>query len=113
MELLINEIMKAGGNKNLFECSVFGGGKVLKGVSNDIGDKNIAFVLDFLKKEGIRVIGQDTRNTAAQHVYFHPVTGKIFSIVKENESLDDVRLAEDKYLKKINAEIDKSSIEYL
>jgi len=113
MELLINEILKEGGNKSFFECSIFGGGNVLQGVSNDIGKKNIKFVLDFLQQDGIPVIGQETGHTTGQQVYFHPVSGKTFSAIKDKASLAAIKSAENKYLKQVNAEIDKSSIDYL
>ena len=43
MEVLINEILKYGGNKSELEVKLFGGGKVLDNLTVDIGKRNIDF----------------------------------------------------------------------
>jgi len=60
MEFLINSILKQGGQKERFEVKVFGGGRVLSGMTNmDIGLKNIDFLEGFLNSEGLTVSSQE------------------------------------------------------
>src|SRR5208337_3826828 len=60
MEQLINELIKRGARKANLEAKVFGGAAVLRNLSVlNVGERNAAFVLDFLKTEGIQVVSQD------------------------------------------------------
>jgi len=112
MELLINEIMKNGGNRANLECRVFGGGKVISSVSSDIGDKNIAFVKHFLKEERIRVIQQKTGGTSGMHVYYHPITGHAFSIALDESHSKKVKEEEKRYVAKVNQDTKDSDITF-
>lgn len=77
MEHLINMILKHGGRKVNLRAKVFGGGKVLKQMS-DVGQKNIDFVLKYLKAEGIEVVGADLGEYYPRKVIFEPSSGKAF-----------------------------------
>jgi chemotaxis protein CheD len=55
MELLINEMLKAGANKSRFEAKIFGGASVIN-TNNNIGAKNIEFASQYLQMEDIPVI---------------------------------------------------------
>ena len=112
MELLINEILKNGGKRHHLECAIYGGGNVIKNISADIGGKNIAFVSHFLEEEKIPVVHKDVGHTAAQQVYYHPLSGNAFSVVKENMSMAELKKVEQEYMSAINKEMDKPSITY-
>jgi chemotaxis protein CheD len=77
MELLINEILKYGGNKTDLEVKLFGGGKVLDNLTADIGKRNIDFVFDFLGKEGIAVAAHDVGDYFPRKLLYFPQTGKV------------------------------------
>jgi chemotaxis protein CheD len=78
MEVLINELIKAGADRRRLEAKVFGGGAVLAAMQQiNIGERNGAFVLDYLKTEGIPVRAQDLGNTYARRVNFFPHSGKV------------------------------------
>jgi len=77
MEHLINMILTHGGTKKNLRAKVFGGGKVMKKMSN-IGSKNIAFVLDYLKTEKIPIDSQDLGDFFPRKVLFEPNTGRVF-----------------------------------
>ena len=48
MEILINDLLKAGARRENLEAKVFGGGAVLKGFTAiNVGERNAAFVLQF------------------------------------------------------------------
>ncbi len=78
MEFLINSILKEGGKKEDFEVKLFGGGRVLSGMTNiDIGGRNIEFVRQFLQDEGLRVVSQDLGGDYPRKVLYFPDTGAV------------------------------------
>ena len=74
MEHLINEIIKHGGCRTRLQAKVFGGGNVLN--SMNIGQKNIDFVLNYLKIDNIPLIASDLGNRYPRKLIFDPLDGK-------------------------------------
>lgn len=74
MEHLINAILKAGGRRERLRAKIVGGGHVLQ-ISTKVGERNIAFVRDYLTNEGIQIVGEDVGGTSGRQVRFHPLTG--------------------------------------
>ena len=78
MEVLINELLKAGAKRENMEAKVFGGGNVLRGFTSiNVGQRNSQFVLDYLRTERMRVIAEDLNDIYPRKVYFFPKTGKV------------------------------------
>jgi chemotaxis protein CheD len=78
MEVLINELLKAGAKRENLEAKVFGGGAVLKGFTAiNVGERNAAFVINYLKSEKMRVLAEDLNDIYPRKVYFFPRTGKV------------------------------------
>ncbi|PQP02004.1 chemoreceptor glutamine deamidase CheD [Massilia phosphatilytica] len=78
MEVLINDLLKAGARRDHLEAKVFGGGAVLRGFSAmNVGERNAAFVINFLKTERIPVLAEDLNDIYPRKVYFFPRTGKV------------------------------------
>lgn len=78
MELLINRLLKSGARRNQLEAKVFGGGRVMQELTGSrVGDRNVEFVFDFLKAEGIPVASKDVLGTYARKVYFFPDSGRV------------------------------------
>lgn len=78
MELLLNQVLKAGGARSRLEAKVFGGGSVLAGFYTiDIGRRNTEFALDYLAAEGIPVVAQDLLGNYPRKVYFFPRSGRV------------------------------------
>jgi len=100
MEHLINLILKSGGRKKNLRAKVFGGGKVLKGMS-DVGQRNIQFVLDYLKTENIKIESSDLGNVHPRKVLFIPNSGRAFVKVIENLHNDTIVSRESAYRKDI------------
>jgi chemotaxis protein CheD len=102
MEQLINELIKHGARKANLEAKVFGGGAVLRKFSTlNVGERNAAFVLEFLKTEGIRVISQDLMDIYPRRVAFFPFSGR--ALCKKLTSTDNSLVtAEQQYTAKIN-----------
>jgi chemotaxis protein CheD len=76
MEQLINRVLSAGGERKELEVKIFGGGRVLSSLS-DIGARNITFVREFLQKEGLKILSEDTGDTCSRHVHYFPRTGRV------------------------------------
>jgi chemotaxis protein CheD len=77
MELLINEMMKHGATRTTMEAKVFGGGQVIDGMNTmNIGERNTAFVMDYLKTERIPIVSKDVLGPHPRKVCFLPASGK-------------------------------------
>jgi chemotaxis protein CheD len=78
MEVLINELIKAGADRTRLEAKVFGGGAVLAAMQQmNIGERNGIFVLNYLKTEGVPVRAQDLGDVFARRVNYFPRSGKV------------------------------------
>ncbi len=78
MEVLINELLKAGAKRENLEAKVFGGGNVLKGFTAiNIGERNAKFVREYLRTEKMHVTAADLNDIHPRKVYFFPRTGKV------------------------------------
>ena len=78
MEILINDLLKAGARRENLEAKVFGGGAVLRGfTAMNVGQRNAEFVMQFLKTERIPVLAEDLNDIHPRKVYFFPRSGKV------------------------------------
>ena len=75
MELLVNGLMRQGAHRDRLEAKIFGGARMMRGLS-DIGKKNTEFAIQFLKYEGIRVVGGDSGGEQGRRLQFWPVSGR-------------------------------------
>jgi chemotaxis protein CheD len=75
MEGLINDILKLGCRKSDLRAKVFGGGKIIQGMTN-IGQQNIGFAKDYLRTEGIPTESSDVGLIYPRKVNFFPKTGR-------------------------------------
>jgi chemotaxis protein CheD len=98
MEQLINRILKAGGTRADLEVKIFGGGRVLKTLT-DVGDHNVTFVREFLKQEGLRVTSEDVGDTCPRHVQYFPLTGRVRVRHLTSSYTSDVASQEQQFLK--------------
>lgn len=73
MEVLINDILKAGGRRGHLEAKVFGGAAVIQGMTQlNIGKQNVAFVERFLNNERIPIVSKDVLDIYPRKVCFLP-----------------------------------------
>ena len=110
MELLINEILKHGGQRKNLEIKITGGGKMLAKMA-DIGQKNIDFVRQFLHTEGLGITAEEVGDVYPRKVYYYPRTGKVR--VKKLRTLhnDTIVNRETEYMKDLRQEPIRSDIE--
>jgi chemotaxis protein CheD len=105
MELLINELMKLGGDRRRFVAKAFGGGNVLAGAKMPpIGDRNAKFVREFLALEGIPLVGERLGGSHAVHLYFRTDTGKATVQTVDGSRLPKIVSAEHAYCKPPSAD---------
>ncbi|MCR8826611.1 chemotaxis protein CheD [Pseudosulfitobacter koreensis] len=76
MEVLINELIKAGARRSSLRAKAFGGARMVNGLS-DIGDANAQFTLDFLASEGITCDGHSFGGSNARNIRFWPASGRV------------------------------------
>lgn len=78
MEVLLNELLKAGARRERLEAKVFGGGAVLSQMKHlNIGERNAQFVLRYLALEQVRVAAQDLCGDLPRRVNYFPQTGRV------------------------------------
>jgi chemotaxis protein CheD len=75
MEILINEMAKAGAARSAIRAKVFGGASML-GAAFDIGACNVAFARGFLDREGIPCDAVSTGGSNARQIRFWPHSGR-------------------------------------
>ena len=110
MEQMINDILKNGGSRQNLEIKVFGGGRILAQMT-DIGRKNIDFVEQYIRAEGLKVTGRDLGDIYPRKVYYAPFSGKAF--VKKLRSLHNNTIVEreTEYLNKLKQKPVDGSVE--
>lgn len=102
MEVLINDLLKMGADRNCLEAKLFGAGRVLAGVT-DVGARNARFALGYLQKENIRVTAQDLGNVYPRKVYYFPQTGQVKLKTLRNLHNDTIAQREREYRNCIDA----------
>ncbi|MGC8492873.1 MAG: chemotaxis protein CheD [Syntrophobacteraceae bacterium] len=110
MELLINNIMRLGGKRNLLQAKVFGGANVVPCISeeNGMGRKNAEFVLQFLELEGIPVLSHDLGGVNARRIYFRTDTGEVLLRRIPSARQQAVRAGELEMQERLRKEVDKA-----
>lgn len=103
MEHLVNDLLRHGAAKNSLEIKLFGGGKVLKAMT-DIGRKNINFVQNYLKTEGYRAMTTDLGGEVSRKIIYFPMTGKVLVKHLERDYNAKVEQEEKQYLNSLQQE---------
>ncbi|BCA54755.1 putative chemoreceptor glutamine deamidase CheD 1 [Nitrospira sp. KM1] len=102
MESLINEILKRGGLKGRLEVKLFGAGKIYEG-NIDVGARNTAWVLDFLKTEGLAPMKTDLGDVFPRKVYYFTDSGRVLMKKLERVKNRTIHDRESEYAVKIQA----------
>jgi chemotaxis protein CheD len=98
MELLINAIMKEGGDRRRLEAKVFGGGNVVPSLqSPTVGELNAIFIRDFLATERIPLVAQRLGGTKPVQVTFRTDTGRATVHTVDGSRLPTILNAENDY----------------
>lgn len=76
MELLINGLLKCGASRGRLEAKLFGGARTMAGLG-DYGTANARFAQEFLKREGIPIVGGSLGGETGRRIQFWPTTGRV------------------------------------
>jgi len=110
MEHMINEILKHGGQKRNLEAKIFGGGRIINNLS-DVGARNIEFVREYLKVEGLPIVGEDVGDIFPRKIIYFPGSGR--ALVKRIKHLhnDTVVRRENAYREELAHQPVQSDVE--
>lgn len=98
MELLINELMKQGGDRRRFLAKAFGGANIMTALkTTTVGDDNAEFVCSFLAAENIPLVAQRLGGNHAVQVSFNTDSGKAIVQSVDGSRLPNLIRAEDSY----------------
>ncbi|MCE8000904.1 MAG: chemotaxis protein CheD [Rhodobiaceae bacterium] len=89
IELLINELLKAGASRTRLRAKLCGGANIISALGN-IGARNAEFGRDFMRREGFPIVAEDLGGVNARRLQFQPTTGnaKVFSVpAAQNQSI--------------------------
>lgn len=112
MEMLINGILRTGGQRQDLEAKVFGGGRVIASSSAEtVGDRNGKFVLDYLRREGVQVAASDLGGMFARRVFFFPSTGRVSVQRIDRSAAADVAALETRARTKAVAQPETNDVE--
>jgi len=92
MEVLINEMLNAGGAKARLRAHLYGGANLRTGMT-PIGTANASFACSFLEREGIPLMRSDLGRNTARRVDFRPVAGQARCRIVEATSIPENRPA--------------------
>jgi chemotaxis protein CheD len=92
MEVLINEILARGGQRERLEAKLFGGGHMFGHTMADIGRTNVEFAKRYLRREGLRLIGQDVGEIYPRKIYYFTDSGRV--LLKKIARLKNQTIAE-------------------
>jgi chemotaxis receptor (MCP) glutamine deamidase CheD len=99
MELLINQIMRLGGDRRKLVAKAFGAANVVPSLqAPTVGDHNAIFVRAFLAAESIPLVAQRLGGTHAVQVHFRTDTGKVIVHSVDGSRLPAILLAEDDFV---------------
>ncbi len=93
MEKMINDILKNGGRRENLEVKIFGGGQIIRDMQTlNIGQRNIQFVKEYARTEGLQISVDETGDIYPRKVMFFPATGRVR--VKKLRSLHNKTILE-------------------
>ncbi|MEM0929068.1 MAG: chemotaxis protein CheD [Pseudomonadota bacterium] len=87
MELLINELLKKGARRNHLKVKLFGGARMINGIS-DIGLRNAEFAKEFFGFENIDIISESLGGDKARRIQFWPASGKARMRFVANDTIE-------------------------
>lgn len=110
MEQMINDILRNGGSRDNLEIKIFGGGKVMKGMT-DVGKRNISFVKDYIQIEGYNLAAEDVGGMYPRKVIFYPKDGKVLIKKLYSKHNSTIEARDENYYSKISSQKVESDIE--
>lgn len=84
MEMLINKILRCGGDPARLQAKLFGGANVIAlSAAHSVGDRNQKFAIDYLNREGIPIIATDLGGQTARRIFSMPSSNSVLVSVTD------------------------------
>jgi chemotaxis protein CheD len=91
MELLINELLKRGAQRQHLQAKMFGGAAVMQSVlGTQVGERNARFAQAYLEREHIALLAKDVLGPHPRQVCFLPNSGR--AMVRRVAALQPIKL---------------------
>lgn len=103
MEILLNALLKRGARRTSLRLKLFGGAQML-GRNSMIGEKNVAFILNYVEQEGMEVVSQDLGGLEPRKILFDPYTGKAWLKRIPFTEIHHLQHQEEKYASQLDRE---------
>lgn len=103
MEMLINALVSHGARRSELKVKLFGGAQMM-GKHSMIGEKNIAFILDYAEREQLNVVAQDLGGMEPRRIIFNPISGKAWLKRVPYTEVHHLQQQEDKYASQLGRE---------
>ena len=88
METLIGDLIAAGCRRERLEFKVFGAGRIMPS-RFDIARLNSDFILEYLRREGLTLVGQDLGGAFARRVFYTPASGRVMRRMVRPETMSE------------------------
>jgi chemotaxis protein CheD len=105
MEMLVNDLLKRGARREQLRAKAFGGANVLHEVGDtrsdhfNIGASNVAFVRQFLDRDGLPLVAQDLGGLHGRQIHFYGGDYSVFLRRIPRAGVERVLSEEQRYLK--------------
>lgn len=105
MEMLVNDLLKRGARREQLRAKAFGGANVLHDAGNtrsdhfNIGASNVAFVRQFLDRDGIPLVAQDLGGLHGRQIHFYGGDYSVFLRRIPRTGVERVLSDEQRYLR--------------
>jgi len=112
MELLINELVAKGAQRNFLEAKIFGGASMIES-SISVGECNITFAREYLATEEIPIVAEDIGGFNARKIIYNVKSGNVDRYLISTTEQKDVTSEENAYYQRIINHPVNSKIDYL
>lgn len=110
MEMLINQLISKGAERDFMHMKLFGGAQML-GRKSAIGEKNVDFILRYAKQEKFQVDAYDLGGMEPRKIMFDPLTGKAWLKRIPFAEISHLKHQEDHYAMEVERDSHKPSDE--
>jgi chemotaxis protein CheD len=105
METLVNQMLKLGARRDALEVKVFGAGNVMPGLAQaNVGERNAAFVIEFLRAESLALAARDLLGPYPRKVYYFPKSGRVLVKTLKELNNDTIMRREADYRSRLRTE---------
>lgn len=113
MELLLNTMLRLGARRERLEAKAFGGAQLLLGAVgsvDSVGQRNIEFVVEFLRTERLRLVSQDLGGRDVRVIQLHTDTFEVHLKRVRNHALSEQRRRERDFLRRLDKKVEGKGV---